>query len=323
LANFWNFVYNRLLLGGNKLEKPEMNEHRSENDWKEVLQKLAAIREQDEYSASDVDFIREQLQSYDDRIRGGAALDASGCVFEPNILDLLTEMTQGVEADAIRKASIQTLGEVIFEGVMRSFEDDIGASTKMEYYEEWDELQTESLHEDYLRVKNLLFSIVQDEFEIPEIRETCLISLSNLGFLLPVQEIIHDFIESEDQSSRLVALHAMGKYPQLWVEELATFLDAHLPRALLLEAISSSYSSNSSRLARKIESLLSSKDPDILTYSLLTLTSINKTEHLGDILQKFTRSEHEQVRKTAHDSLLILSKRNFNDFMEKELGVEE
>jgi HEAT repeat protein len=300
-----------------------MTGNQSENDWKAILQKLAAIREQDEYSASDVDFIREQLQSYDDRIRGGAALAASGCVFEPNILDLLTDMVQSGEADAIRKASIQTLGEVIYEGVMRSFEDEIGASTQMEYAEEWDEVQTESLHEDYLRVKNLLLSIIQDEFEIPEVRETCLVSLSDLGFLLPVQEIIHDFIESEDPSSRLVALHVMGKYPQFWLEELENFLDARLPKAVLLEAISSSYSSNSGRLARKIEKLLTSNDPDILTYSLLTLTNINKTEHLGEILQKFTGSEYEQVRKTAHDSLLTLSQKNFSDFMQKELGIDE
>ena len=301
----------------------EMTGNHSENNWKEILQKLAAIRDQDEYSASDVDFIREQLQSNDDRIRGGAALAASGCVFEPNILDLLIDMVQSGEADAIRKASIQTLGEVIYEGVMRSFEDEIGASTQMEYAEEWDEVQTESLHEDYLRVKNLLLSIIQDEFEIPEVRETCLISLSDLGFLLPVQEIIHDFIESKDPSSRLVALHVMGKYPQFWLEELGVFLDAQLPKAVLLEAISSSYSSNSNHLARKIEKLLTSNDPDILTYSLLTLTNINKTEHLGEILQKFTGSEYEQVRKTAQDSLLTLSQKNFSDFMEKELGIDE
>jgi hypothetical protein len=300
-----------------------MKEQHPADNWKEILQKLASIREQEEYSASDVDFIREQLQSYDDRVRGGAALAASGCVFEPAILDSLTEMAQSGEVDAIRKASIQTLGEVIYEGVMRNFEDEIGASTQIEFYEEWDELQSESLHEDYLRVKNLLFSIVQDEFEIPEIREISLIALSDLGFLFPVQEIIHDFIESEDSSSRLVALHAMGKYPQFWLEELSNFLDERLPKTLLLEAISSSYSSNSIQLAKKIENLLSTKDPDILTYSLLTLTNINKTEHLGEILQKFTSSEHEQVKKTALDSLMKLSKMNFTDFIENELGIEE
>jgi hypothetical protein len=300
-----------------------MKEHHIANDWQAILQKLAAIREQEEYSAYDVDFIQEQLQSYDDRIRGGAALAASGCVFEPAILDSLTEMAQSGEVDAIRKASIQTLGEVIYEGVMRNFEDEIGASTQIEFYEEWDELQSESLHEDYLRVKNLLFSIVQDEFEIPEIREVGLIALSDLGFLLPVREIIHDFIESEDSSSKLVALHAMGKYPQFWLEELAGYLDKRLPKTLILEAISSSYSSNSIQLARKIKNLLNSKDPDILTYALLTLTNINKTKHLEEILQKFTNSEYEQVKKTARDSLLKLSKMNFTDFMEKELGIEE
>ncbi len=278
---------------------------------------------EEEYSAEDVEFIRQHLESTDDRVRGGAALAASGCVFEPHILDLLIEMAQSGEAEPIRKASIQSLGEVINEGVMRSFEDNVGANTDIEFYEEWDELQLETLQEDYLRVKNLLLSIVQDETEVRAIREIGLIALSHLGFLLPVQEIIHDFIGTNVLSSQLVALHAMGKYPHFWIKELYRFLDHALPKSLILEAISSSYSSNSSLLAKRIENLLQSSDPDIVSYALLTLANINKTENLSEILQKFSRSPDQQIRKAAQDALQNLSRINFADYMENELGIGE
>lgn len=293
------------------------------NDWKDVLQKLAEIREKEEYSAEEVEFIRQQLQSTDNRVRGGAALAACGCVFEPFILDLLIEMAQSGEEEPIRKASIQSLGEVINEGVMRSFEDNIGANTDLEFFEEWDELQLETLQEDYLRVKNLLLSIVEDDSESRQIREAGLLSLSHLGFLLPVQEIIRDFLNMKEMSSQLVALHAMGKYPQFWIKELYHFIDKSVPKSLLMEAISSSYSSNSSLLAKRIESLLPSDDPDIVSYALLTLANINKTENLIEILQKFSHSDNKQISQAARDALENLSRINFSDYMEKELGIEE
>jgi HEAT repeat protein len=292
------------------------------NDWKNILQILANIREYEDYSSAKVDFIREQLQSGDERIRSAAALSAGGCLFEPSITDLLIDIVENDEFSPVRKAAIQSLGLLIHEGVLQNFENNIGANTEIEFLEEWDELQYQTLQEEYLRVKNLLFSIILNDFEEKEIRNESLAAISDLGFLQEVKEWIDDFIDSEDLSSQLVALYAMGKYPHHWISHLAKFLNKDTPKPLLLESISSSYSSESEELAIKIEGLLELKDPDVLAHALLTLANINKTDNLGSILQKYILDQNETVKKAAKDALKHFTYKNFSDFMEKEFGFE-
>ncbi len=300
-----------------------MQDYNNDSDWKDVLNQLSAIRERQEYATEEVDFVNSQLQSVDERIRSAAALTAEGCIFEPYVIDLLTNLVENDSSDVVRKAAIQSLAEVINEGVIQAFEDDEGADTAMDYYEEWDELQTETLHDDYLRVKGLLLGILQNEFDDIEVRESALGALSDLGFLEEVQEWIADFLDSERMSSQLVSLYAMGKYPQRWEDELAAFLEPGTPKSLLLEAISSSYSSGSAKLAGQIEHLLDTDDPEILVYAIKTLTNINKTPDWGNMLQNFSLHPDEMVRKAAKESIETFSKRSFRNFLEDEFGAIE
>lgn len=294
-----------------------------DKDWKEILDRLSAIREQEDYSSENIEYIRKQLQSPDDRVRGGAALTAEGCLFEAYILDMLLDIAENDSSDVIRKAAIQSLGAMIYEGVMQNLEEGTGSDTNLEYYEEWDELQTESLKEDYLRVKNLMYSILQNEFESREVREAALNAVSDLGFNEEVREWIEDFIESEYLSSQLVALHAMGKYPQYWEDQIARFLTPAAAKPLIVEAISSSYSSDSQELAHRIEHLLEMDDPDILCYALQTLANIGQDADLGRIFQEFSLHEDERVRDTAKKAIEHFTNRNFSDYMGNELGMEE
>ena len=260
------------------------NYHVSDN-WQDILQRMADIRETGDYSTANVEFILNQLDSNDDRIRGGAALAAEGCIFEAHVLDKLIDMAENDQTSPVRKAVLQSLGQVIQEGINRQYETDTGPDTGIEFYEEWDELQNQVLQDDYLRVKNILFTIIQDDLEDLIIRETCLYSLSDLGFLPDVQDWISDFSDFAEDSSKIIALKAMGKYPHYWISKISEYLNFEQPKLILMEAISSSFSSKSKNLAVKIEILLSSQDPDILAYSLLTLANINQTENLGEILQ--------------------------------------
>jgi hypothetical protein len=147
--------------------------------------------------------------------------------------------------------------------------------------------------------------------------------VSDLGFLEQVREWIRDFAESENVSLRIVALRAMGKYPSFWIDELGEFLVLSGPKAIILEAISSCYSSNSLYLSDKIELLLQSDDPDILSYSLLTLANLNKSSRLNEIIEKFSLHQNEKVREAAKDALNQYTRLNFEGFMEDKLGFEE
>lgn len=291
-------------------------------EWRAILEILVSIREQEDYSPANVEFIRLQLQSLDDRVRGGAALTASGCIFEPGILELVIDLAEEDDNLAIRKAAIQSLGAVISEGVAQDFEDEIGSDTWMDEVEEWSDYQTGSLRDDYLRVKYLLFNFLEYQDDIT-VQEAALAALVDLGFLMEIREKTVELLASERQSSQLVALHAIGKYPGYWEDELAELISPDTPNALLKEAISASYSSNSARLAKKIEGVLGHADSEVLRFALLTLANLNKTEGLADILQHFSLHEDPLVQEAAKEGIELTSRKNFEDYMKDNLGMEE
>jgi HEAT repeat protein len=300
-----------------------MDNQQQPGNWQDILQRMADIRETGDYSTANIEFIHEQLSSNDDRIRGGAALAAEGCIFESQILDILIDMAENDRTSPVRKAVLLSLGQVIQEGVKRQYEKETGPDTNIEFYEEWDELQNQALQEEYFQVKNILYSIIQDDLEELMIREACLSSLSDLGFLTEVQDWVNDFSDYSEESSKIVALKAMGKFPQYWISKLAEYLNEKQSKPILMEAISSSFSSNSNKLASKIEKLLHSDDPDILAYSILTLTNIHATENLGEIIQTFTYHENEKVRNAAKEAIVIYSQKSFDDYMINEIGFDE
>ena len=289
--------------------------------WKEILALLSKIRSENDYAQAHVEFIREQLTSFDDRIRGGAALAAEGCLFEPYILDLVIDIAENDGNAAIRKAALQSLGAVIHEGVMQGMEDEQGAGTGMDDAEEWEEFQSGGLKDDYQRVKNLLFTLLEDEEE-PELQQLALSGLSSLGFLEEVREKIGEFYDSGRTSAQLVALHAMGKFPQFWIDQLASLIRSDAPPALLKEAISASYSSQSPRLAQAIEGVLDHRDSEVLRYALMTLANLNLSENLGEILQRFSLHENSAIQEAAKDGIELINQKNFQKYMEEDLGMD-
>jgi hypothetical protein len=238
-------------------------------------------------------------------------------------MEMIIDIAAHDAVTAIRKAALKVVESIIYEGVMQDFENQTGASTDLDNSEEWGDIQLEMLRDDYLRVKDMLLNFVENEFEEPTIREAALVSISDLGFLSIIREWIHVFLESEAHSAKLAALTAMGKYPQYWIAQLEKFLSPDTAKSLLLEAISSSYSSESEILARKIVHLLDTDDPQIIEYALLTLGNINKIKNLGSILQNFSLHPDKNIQKAAREAIENYSKKSFSSYLQNEFGMEE
>ncbi|MFQ5583177.1 MAG: HEAT repeat domain-containing protein, partial [Calditrichia bacterium] len=179
--------------------------------------------------------------------------------------------------------------------------------------------------QDYFRVKNLLVDLLQNSEEDTEIREVALKALSGLGFQQFVREWINDFFTSDKKSSRIIAVLAMGKYPHFWEEELAALIMPDTDKILLMEAISACYSSESELLASKIVKVLemADADADVMVYALYTLANINRTENLGELLQKYSLHSERRVREAARKAIDLFSQKNFDDFLHNDLGYEE
>ncbi len=291
-------------------------------NWKEILDRLSGIRDSGDYSHENVELIRQELQSFDERIRGGATLAAEGCLFEPYILDQVISIAEYDDTPAIRKAAIRSLSIVIHEGVMEGMEDEAGADTQLDEAEEWEEFQTGGLRDDYQRVKNLLFNFLEYEDDV-EIQELALSALADLGFRVEIRDKISEFLASERQSAKQIALNAMGKYPRYWEEELCALIKLDTPEELLKEAISASYASESAALAKAITGILEHKNPETLRFAILALANINKTENLPDILQQFGLHPDSQVREAARDAIETFTQKNFKQYMREDLGLED
>lgn len=297
-----------------------MIEEINQMDWREVLEKLQNIREQEDYSGFNVDFIRAALQSEDEKIRAAAALAAEGCILEPHILDLLLDLAENDDNPAVRRAAYKPLGNIIHEGLINNAEDAEGADTTLDMVDDWTEIQEYSFQDNYLRVKDLLFRTLEDQFEDPGVREAALQAVSDLGYMEEVRDWIRELVQTGRESSQLVAVRAMGKFPQYWIDELEQFLDLGTSKDLLLEAISSAYSSQSEILADRLLDVLESDDPEIISFALLTLANINKTPQLGEILQKFSLYPNPMIQQAAKEAINMFSGKSFDSFMEDELG---
>ena len=296
------------------------SEHQT--DWKEILQRLSRIREQSDYTNANVDFIRENLLSSDERIRGGAVLAATGCLFEQHIIDLLSTIAEEDDSTGVRKAAVQSLGGVIEEGLEQGLEDE---DFEPEDMEEWEEFQTETLQQEYLRIKDLMLGILQNEEEDLEVRDIALYNLSSLGFSEYIRNWISEFFDSPHQSSQITAVKSMGKYPYHWENELETLIDPKTAKPVLMEAISASYSSESPQLAERIENVLTSSNPDaeVICYALPVLANINLTKNLGELLQEFSLHSNEKVQEAAKAAIEVFTKKSFDKYLHDELGMDD
>jgi hypothetical protein len=289
--------------------------------WEDVVSELSRIRDSGEYTTEDIDFVRQQLHSEDERVRAAACLAASGCLFEPNVLDLIIEIAEYDPVLPIRKAAIRSLGELISIGVEQGLEDVAGADTSMDYAEEWEEYQTGSLRDEYLRVKNLMLGILDVEDD-PGLIEVTVAALAELGYIHEVREKISELFHGDSPSGKLVALQAMGKYPHFWEDEIVESIRKDQPVALLKEAVSAGFSSDSQRVSDAIEQILDHEDPEVIRYALLTLSNIDQSPNLMDIFQRFRRHPDPEVQAAAQEGLDRLSRLNLGDFMRDELGFD-
>lgn len=296
-------------------------EHYDVPEWREILDRLARMREDGDFPTGNVEFVKEQLQSPDDRVRAAAALTAEACLFEPQVLDLVLELAEFDDVPAIRKAAVQSLGHVIHEGVQQDFEDGEGPSTAMDDVEEWEEFQSNSLQEDYQRVKSVLFNFLEYD-EDPEIQALALAGLADLGYQEAVREKVGEFLTNASEPSRLAALKVVGKYPQFWEGELLKLLDAETPVPVLLEAVSACFSSDSDSIAARLVDLLNHDDPEVLQFTILTLANLNRTHDLEAILQNFSLHPDKRVQEAAREGINQVGTRNFELYMRDDLGME-
>ena len=291
-----------------------------EHGWIGKLNRLGEIRKEADYQPTNVDFIRDLLVDPDDRVRAAANLTAAGCVFEPHILDTIIENAQGDLSTGVRKAAIQSLKPIIQTGIEQQFENNLGATTHFDDAEEWDEIQTEDLIEDYLRVKETLIDLMEFD-EDPEIQASALLSLADLAELENVQDKIHAFANHADSEIRLSAIKAMGHAPDIWSNDLIPLISMDTEESQLVSALQAAAFATTRDVAQKVETVLSHPSPEVLVNAITALAYINQSADLMSILQNFSLHDNGSVQEAARDAIELVSKTNFREYMTRNLGM--
>lgn len=289
-------------------------------DWQMILDQIAAIRDQQNYTRQNIGFLLEQFQSMDERIRAAAALAAEGCIFEQGVLGAVTGLSQYDESDAVRYAAIRALGTVIREGIEQGFEESAGATTFLDEAEEWDEYQTGSLTDEYVGVKHALLNLLEYDDD-PVIQEPAMDALSWLGFQETIREKVRDLMESGILGLQKAAVRAMGKFPEYWIDDIAALLNDTTDTDLLLSAIRSSTNSNSATLADKLPPLLKHNNHTIIAATIDALAGINLTKDLSQILQDYSLHDNPDVQIAAKQAIDMVSRKNFERYMQDDLGM--
>ncbi|MGH1363192.1 MAG: HEAT repeat domain-containing protein [Calditrichia bacterium] len=290
-------------------------------DWQMILDQVAAIRDQQNYTTQNIAFLKEQFQSSDERIRAAAALAAEGCIFEQGVLSVVMGLSQYDDSDAVRYAAIRTLGTVIREGIEQGFEEASGANNYLDDAEEWEEYQTGSLTDEYVGVKHALLNLLEYDDD-PVIQEPAMDALSWLGFQETIRYKVQDLFESGILGLQKASVRAMGKFPEYWMDELSRIISSETESALLLEAIRSVMNTHSSELASQLEALLNHENDDILIATINSLAGINQTVDLPQVLQAFSLHENTEVQLAAKRAIDLVSRKNFERYMQDDLGME-
>jgi hypothetical protein len=114
----------------------------------------------------------------------------------------------------------------------------------------------------------------------------------------------------------------MGHFPQYWTDELAGLLKPETPLPLLLDAVKSCKKAFASDIANALVHLLEHKDNQVLFHTIEALAAINKTEDLPELLQSFSLHDDPEVAEAARDAIDMVSRKNFEQFMRDNLGME-
>ena len=120
----------------------------------------------------------------------------------------------------------------------------------------------------------------------------------------------------------MIALTVMAAAAGLALGNLADRARADLSGGLTVQIVESNTQLRTSyvELAAQILTVLEEhQDPEVLRFALLTLSNLNQTEGLPDILQKFSLHENSLVQEAAHDAIEAYTQKNFEAY----LGDEE
>lgn len=235
----------------------------------------------------------QHLDDKDPQVRA-TAIEGLWYHADPSLIERLIEMAEQDPSPAVRAAAISGLGIYVYEGEMADYEFDWGPMTEIMREDELPE-------EDFLRVRDYLLGVYEDEARTTDERRFALEALSFLGDR-EVANLIEEAYHRPEREMKLSALFAMGRSGMVrWTDILAKELYS-AERDIQREAIRAVGEIGLTELGKDVWRLTFSEDREIM---LEAIEALGQTGWEGafERLEDLTLDPDEEVAEVASEAL--------------------
>jgi len=263
---------------------------------KDKLRLLERIIDGEDFLTDYSEVLEELLKDEDPEVRAMAVRGLWDYPY-PRFIDTLFDLALHDPAQEVRSQAIVTLGRYIYEGEMADYD------FKLELPEGFEDfLEPELPEEDFLRVKNFLFTIFKDEQQPLSSRRS---AIEALAFLSDpeILDLIEEAYNHPDPRMKVSAIFAMGRNGhQRWhpiiLKELSN-PDINI-RYEAVRAAGEAYVEEATPILMELAEKGQDKDLRMEAIWALGKTGGKKAEPL---LESLTLSEDKDIREVAEAAL--------------------
>ncbi len=259
----------------------------------EKISTLNRIIEGEDYATNYMPVLRHFLNDEEVEVRE-LALTGLWDYPRPEMIDLVCDKARNDPCQQVRSKAIVTLGRYIYEGDMADYDFDWGA---MEALMREDELP----EKDFLRVKDFLLEIVEDEEQPLDSRRFAVEALSFLD-QPEILDLVAEAYDHPDKRMKVSAIFAMGRNGnERWTEVIIKELDSPM-QELQYEAVRAAGEAYLEEAAHKLKQLALSDDKEL---RLEAIWALGKTggEGVEAFLESCAQEKDEDIREVAEAAL--------------------
>lgn len=286
----------------------------------EILNRLSLIRETEEYTSGDLDFIMEQLESEDDTIRAAAILASQGALYHLPLMEKILEIGREEWSIPVRRAAFRMMGQFITSCVLEGYEELEPYQKGLDYEEEFDELLEHGLEEKYQEVKSFILEFLESEDMDHELYSDALLAVLDIADSYGIEEKVRDLWNKSGEETRKKLIPFCEVFPYQFQDLIRQGLEQGQDRELTVLLLRSAAGVKEKSMADLVQTFLHSPDEEIVSTALITLAELNLTKQLEQLLHEYCLHEKESIQLSARKALDILSRNNFDSYMKKFYG---
>ena len=289
---------------------------------KEILNRLANIKETQQYLPDDIELILTCLDAEEDFIRAAAVLASEGALYNLNIVDQLFYHFETEQNNNVKKSLIIQIGNFISAGYFEGFEQDSDIGAFSEITDDYNDLAEQQLKERYVQAKDMFFQYLVEYDEYDIFYFNILNALLIFSDIPLIKSKVDELWNVEEENRCIQLFPIIEKFPEQYETQIISVLTESQSIELIIKALKLASKIPSKQIGELVAGFLHSEENKLVAKALIALAEINDTPDLQNILQGYCLHIDPQIQNSAKRALDIYTAKNFNKFMSDYYGKD-